>query len=240
MGSAAVPLAVDAEAEDCVEHAPRSGTRGRGQAPAPEGWEAPVGFAQRKEGTARPLPSTWDGATLAQSVAPTARRIDVDPMRPLLLSSLVLLGVADPTCVPPTSQDAPEESKAELANPGDCLAACAGGKTLSETDQQTCRLLCEKKGADPSPATTLLARFDLCTERCEPGQKTDATTCALNCEQSALSSLNVEGDARTCAAACLEGWRTCRRTCVGNTTDAQTCRLQCEETAKSCADGCMK
>lgn len=166
-------------------------------------------------------------------------------MRPVLLSSLVgLLGLGDPSCVPPTSQDAPAETKAETkadsASAGDCLAACAGGKTLSDTDQQTCRLLCEKEGADPGPSATLLARFDLCIERCEPDEKTNAATCALNCGEAALSSLKVEGDARTCAAPCLESWETCRSTCKGTSTDAATCRLQCQETAKACADACMK
>ena len=161
-------------------------------------------------------------------------------MRPLLFSSLVLLGVADPTCIPPTSEDAPVESKAEAASSGDCLAACAAGKTLSETDQETCRLVCEKAGPDPSSSATLLARFDVCDERCDPSGRTDAATCSLNCAEAALSSLKVEGDTRTCGASCLESRQKCRSTCVGSSTDAETCRLQCDETAKACVDACMK
>ncbi len=163
-------------------------------------------------------------------------------IRPLALSSVVaLVGLLDPTCVNPLEDDAPAQTKAEAASVEDCVAACAGGKTLSDTDRQTCRLLCEKDVDDPGPAARLTARFELCESRCEPQAKTDAATCALNCEQAALSSLEVSDADRTCLSGCLDTWQACETTCEGESkTDAETCRLQCDQAAKSCGDACVK
>ncbi len=159
-------------------------------------------------------------------------------MRMLALSSCVwLLGLAEPTCTPPLSQEAPDT--AEATDPGACLAACAGGAKLSETDEETCRLLCEKDTAQPEREATLLTRFELCESRCEPQGKTDAATCSLNCSEAAMSSLKFSPEARDCLRPCLDAQHTCTSKCGSDSgTNAETCRLQCGEVAKSCVDAC--
>lgn len=155
------------------------------------------------------------------------------------LSSCVwLLGLADPTCIPAPSQETPPET-AEASDPGACLAACAGGAKLSETDKETCRLVCETDTALPERTVTLLARFELCESRCEPQGKSDAATCMLNCSEAAMSSLKFSAQARGCLGPCLEAQHDCQAKCGAESpTNAETCGLQCGQVAKSCSDSC--
>jgi len=160
-------------------------------------------------------------------------------MRFLALSSCVwLLGFAEPTCTPPLSQGTPTET-AEAKDPGACLAACEGGSKLSETDRETCRLLCEPDTVQPEQTATLLTRFELCESRCEPQGKSDTATCMLNCSEAAMSSLKLTTKARACLAPCLEAEHSCRTECRGESaTNTETCRIQCSQVAKSCTDPC--
>ncbi len=160
-------------------------------------------------------------------------------MRLLALSSCVwLLGFAEPTCTPPLQEETPAET-AEANDSGACLAACAAGVQLSETDRETCRLLCEPGTVQPERSATLLTRFELCDSRCEPQGKSNAATCMLNCSEAAMSSLDFTSGARACLGPCLEADHGCQTQCRGESpTNAETCRLQCSQVAKSCTDAC--
>lgn len=177
------------------------------------------------------------------------------------ISSVWLLGFGEPVCTPSSSsspkpapkaqadaeaKSTPEASEAEAQEAeargrvGECLAACAGGKTLSKTDQETCRLVCETTADEPDLVATLLARFELCESRCGGQSKTDAATCALNCGEVSLSSLKLPAELRSCLSPCLEQFHDCERGCYAKTqADAEACRLQCMQKAEQCTQECI-
>ena len=162
-------------------------------------------------------------------------------MRVLALSSCAfLLAVAEPECLPAPAGDTPSKrSTNEQLEPEACLSACAGGRTLSKTDEETCRLVCERETDSPSRAKTLLARFEVCESRCQPQAKTDAATCALNCVEASLSTVNPTDDARKCLAPCLTTLHDEVAQCETKPkADAATCSLLSRQLAERCIDGC--